>query len=135
MLITNLVCDRDGIDNTNEGWAWMSHVGSFSRSAVNYNAGCKTPMTNIIMSILVLLVLAVATPLFHNTPNCILASIIINAVLGLFDYNAMYKIWRVDMADFIIMVCAFLGVVFGSIEVGLLIAVCIVLCFDSGTIA
>ena len=112
---------------TNEGWTWMSHVGSFSRSAVNYNAGCKTPMTNIIMSILVLLVLAVATPLFHNTPNCILASIIINAVLGLFDYNAMYKIWRVDMADFVIMVCAFLGVVFGSIEIGLLIAVCIVL--------
>mgnify|MGYP000645039192 CR=1 FL=1 len=97
----------------------MSHVGSFSRSAVNYNADCKTLMTNIIMSILVPLVLAVATPLFHNTPSCILASIIINAFLGLFDYNAMYKIWRVDMADFVIMVCAFLGVVFGSIDVGL----------------
>ena len=104
----------------------MSHVGSFSRSAVNYNAGCKTPMSNIVMSIMVLLVLAVATPLFHNTPNCIIASIIINAVLGLVDYNAMYKIWRVDMPDFIIMVGTFLGVVFGSIEVGLLVAVCII---------
>ena len=110
-------------------------AGSFSRSAVNYSAGVKTPVSNVVMSIMVLIVLAVATPLFHYTPNCILASIIINAVLGLLDYDAMYKIWRVDMADFIIMVCAFLGVVFGSIEVGLLIAVCIVLCFDSGTIA
>ena len=127
MLITNLVCDHYGIDNTNEGWTWMSHVGSFSRSAVNYNAGCKTPMSNIVMSIMVLLVLAVATPLFHNTPNCVIASIIINAVLGLVDYNAMYKIWRVDMPDFIIMVGTFLGVVFGSIEVGLLVAVCIIL--------
>ena len=109
------------------GWLVGWRVGSFSRSAVNYNAGCKTPMSNIVMSIMVLLVLAVATPLFHNTPNCIIASIIINAVLGLVDYNAMYKIWRVDMPDFIIMVGTFLGVVFGSIEVGLLVAVCIIL--------
>mgnify|MGYP000633240683 FL=1 len=94
---------------------------------MNYSAGVKTPVSNVVMSIMVLIVLAVATPLFHYTPNCILASIIINAVLGLLDYDAMYKIWRVDMADFIIMVCAFLGVVFGSIEVSLLIAVCIVL--------
>jgi high affinity sulfate transporter 1 len=83
-------------------------------------------MANVVMSIMVLLVLAVATPLFHYTPNCILASIIMNAVLSLFDYNAMYKIWKVDMPDFMIMIGAFLGVAFYSIEVGLLIAVCII---------
>mgnify|MGYP000568370634 CR=1 FL=1 len=90
---------------------------------MNYNAGVKTPMANIVMSMMVLVVLAVATPLFHDTPNCILASIIINAVLGLLDYSAMYKIWKIDFGDFVAMVGAFFGVIFISVEMGLLIAV------------
>mgnify|MGYP002776891086 FL=1 len=90
---------------------------------MNYNAGVKTPMANVVMSMMVLVVLAVATPLFHDTPNCILASIIINAVLGLLDYSAMYKIWKIDFGDFVAMVGAFFGVIFISVEMGLLIAV------------
>ncbi|KAH7281758.1 hypothetical protein KP509_36G062100 [Ceratopteris richardii] len=100
-------------------------TGSFSRSAVNYNAGCKTPIANVVMSIMVLVVLAVATPLFHNTPNCILASIIINAVLTLIDIPAAITVFKVDKLDFISLLAAFLGVLFISVEIGLLIAVCL----------
>ncbi|KAI5056547.1 hypothetical protein GOP47_0028365 [Adiantum capillus-veneris] len=98
-------------------------TGSFSRSAVNYNAGCQTPVSNMVMSAMVLVVLAVATPLFHNTPNCILASIIINAVISLIDVKAAILIWKVDKLDFIACLGAFLGVLFASVEIGLLIAV------------
>ncbi|MCO5563821.1 hypothetical protein L7F22_017470 [Adiantum nelumboides] len=98
-------------------------TGSFSRSAVNYNAGCKTPISNVVMSIMVLVVLVVATPLFHNTPNCILASIIINAVLSLIDIPAAITVFKVDKLDFISLLGAFLGVLFISVEMGLLIAV------------
>ena len=98
-------------------------AGSFSRSAVNYNAGVRTPVSNIVMSLMVMIVLVALTGLFHDLPNCILASIIINAVIGLIDFSAMYKIWKVDFGDFIAMAGAFLGVVFISVEMGLLIAV------------
>ncbi|MCO5557529.1 hypothetical protein L7F22_011095 [Adiantum nelumboides] len=98
-------------------------TGSFSRSAVNYNAGCKTPVSNVVMSIMVLVVLVVATPLFHNTPNCILASIIINAVLSLIDIPAAITVFKVDKLDFISLLGAFMGVLFISVEMGLLIAV------------
>ena len=98
-------------------------AGSFSRSAVNYNAGVRTPVSNIVMSLMVMIVLVALTGLFHDLPNCILASIIINAVIGLIDFGAMYKIWKVDFGDFIAMAGAFLGVVFISVEMGLLIAV------------
>ncbi|KAL0412695.1 UNVERIFIED_CONTAM: Sulfate transporter 1.3 [Sesamum radiatum] len=100
-------------------------TGSFSRSAVNYMAGCNTAVSNIVMSIVVLLTLELITPLFKYTPNAILASIIISAVVGLFDYEAMILIWKIDKFDFVACMGAFFGVVFASVEIGLLIAVAI----------
>ncbi|KAL9141320.1 hypothetical protein ABFS82_14G095100 [Erythranthe guttata] len=98
-------------------------TGSFSRSAVNYMAGCNTAVSNIVMSIVVLLTLLVITPLFKYTPNAILAAIIISAVVGLFDYKAMKLIWKIDKFDFVACMGAFFGVIFISIEIGLLISV------------
>ncbi|KAI3459994.1 hypothetical protein Pfo_016657 [Paulownia fortunei] len=100
-------------------------TGSFSRSAVNYMAGCQTAVSNIVMSIVVFLTLQFITPLFEYTPNAILASIIISAVIGLIDYDAAILIWKIDKFDFIACMGAFFGVVFASVEIGLLIAVSI----------
>ncbi|CAA0831039.1 Sulfate transporter 1.3 [Striga hermonthica] len=100
-------------------------TGSFSRSAVNYMAGCNTAVSNIVMSVVVFLTLEFITPLFKYTPNAILASIIISAVVGLFDYQAMILIWKIDKFDFVACMGAFFGVVFISVEIGLLIAVAI----------
>ncbi|KAJ8762674.1 hypothetical protein K2173_011154 [Erythroxylum novogranatense] len=100
-------------------------TGSFSRSAVNYMAGCHTAVSNIVMSVVVLLTLEFITPLFKYTPNAILASIIISAVISLIDYEAVVLIWKIDKFDFIACMGAFFGVVFVSVEIGLLIAVSI----------
>nr|AAK35215.1 sulfate transporter ST1 [Zea mays] len=100
-------------------------TGSFSRSAVNYMAGCKTAVSNVVMSIVVMLTLLLITPLFKYTPNAILSSIIISAVLGLIDYESAYLIWKVDKLDFLACMGAFFGVIFSSVEYGLLIAVAI----------
>ncbi|KAK3031505.1 hypothetical protein RJ639_036019 [Escallonia herrerae] len=100
-------------------------TGSFSRSAVNFMAGCNTAVSNIVMSIVVLLTLLVITPLFKYTPNAILASIIISAVVGLIDIDAVILIWKIDKFDFIACMGAFFGVVFVSVEIGLLVAVSI----------
>lgn len=88
-------------------------------------AGCKTAVSNIVMSTVVLLTLLVITPLFKYTPNAILASIIISAVIGLIDYEAALLIWKIDKFDFMACMGAFFGVVFVSVEIGLLIAVMI----------
>ncbi|KAK9044139.1 hypothetical protein V6N11_072456 [Hibiscus sabdariffa] len=100
-------------------------TGSFSRSAVNYMAGCHTAVSNIVMSGVVLLTLEFITPLFNYTPNAILASIIISAVIGLIDIEAVILIWKIDKFDFVACMGAFFGVVFSSVEIGLLIAVTI----------
>ncbi|WZY77160.1 hypothetical protein YC2023_023544 [Brassica napus] len=100
-------------------------TGSFSRSAVNFMAGCQTAVSNIIMSIVVLLTLLFLTPLFKYTPNAILAAIIINAVIPLIDIQAAILIFKVDKLDFVACMGAFFGVIFASVEIGLLIAVSI----------
>ncbi|KAJ3702467.1 hypothetical protein LUZ61_006172 [Rhynchospora tenuis] len=100
-------------------------TGPFSRSAVNYNAGCKTAMSNVVMAIAVMITLLFLTPLFHYTPLVVLSAIIISAMLGLIDYEAAIHLWHVDKIDFCVCLGAYLGVVFGSVEIGLIVAVTI----------
>ncbi|TKY62421.1 Sulfate transporter 3.1 [Spatholobus suberectus] len=97
-------------------------TGPFSRSAVNYNAGCKTAASNIVMSIVVMLTLLFLTPLFHFTPLVVLSAIIVSAMLGLIDYQAAIHLWKIDKFDFLVCISAYVGVVFGSVEIGLVIA-------------
>ncbi|KAG7025508.1 Sulfate transporter 3.1, partial [Cucurbita argyrosperma subsp. argyrosperma] len=97
-------------------------TGPFSRSAVNFNAGCKTAVSNVVMAIAVMLTLLFLTPLFHYTPLVVLSSIIISAMLGLIDYDAAIHLWKVDKFDFLVCIGAYAGVVFASVEIGLVIA-------------
>jgi len=86
-------------------------------------SGCETAVSNIVMSVVVFLTLQFLTPLFKYTPNVILATIIISAVINLVDYKAAILIWKIDKFDFVACMGAFFGVVFASVEIGLLIAV------------
>ncbi|OMP04145.1 sulfate anion transporter [Corchorus olitorius] len=100
-------------------------TGSFSRTAVNFSAGCETAVSNIVMAITVFISLELFTRLFYYTPVAILASIILSALPGLIDLNEAYNIWKVDKLDFLACIGAFLGVLFATVEIGLLVAVTI----------
>lgn len=100
-------------------------TGSFSRTAVNFSAGCQTAVANIVMAITVFISLELLTRLLYFTPLAILASIILAALPGLIDITEAYKIWRVDKMDFVICMGAFFGVLFASVEIGLLITIII----------
>ena len=50
---------------------------------------------------------------------------ILSALPGLIDLSEAYKIWKVDKIDFLACAGAFFGVLFASVEIGLLAAVII----------
>ncbi|GKU86530.1 hypothetical protein SLEP1_g1042 [Rubroshorea leprosula] len=75
------------------------------------------------MATAVMITLLFLTPLFDYSPLVVLSSIIIAAMLGLIDYEAAIHLWKVDKFDFIVWMGAYVGVVFGSVEIGLVIAV------------
>jgi sulfate transporter 3 len=90
---------------------------------VNYNAGCKTAMANVVQAIIMALTLQFFAPLFSNTPLVALSAIIVSAMLGLINYTEAIYLFKVDKFDFVICMSAFLGVTFISMDMGLLISV------------
>ena len=55
----------------------------------------------------------------------VLSAIIISAMLRLIDYHVVLHPWQVDKVDFCFCIGAYLGVVFGSVKIGLVVAVSI----------
>lgn len=98
-------------------------TGPFSKTAVNFNAGCRTAMSNVVMAICMMLTLLFLAPLFSYTPLVALSAIIMSAMLGLIDYEEIYHLFKVDKFDFLICIVAFLGVAFISMDYGLMMSI------------
>jgi SulP family sulfate permease len=73
--------------------------GSFSRSAVNINAGARTGMSSVITAGFVLLTLLFLTPLLYHLPQAVLAAVIIMAVIGLINFGAIKHAWQANKHD------------------------------------
>jgi SulP family sulfate permease len=74
-------------------------TGGFSRTAVNYEAGARTGLASVISAVLIILVLYFFTPLFHYLPKCVLASVVMVAVIGLIDVKEAKHLFKVKKAD------------------------------------
>lgn len=90
---------------------------------MNFNAGCRTAMSNVVMAIFMALTLIFLAPVFSYTPLVALSAIIMSAMLGLIKYEEMYHLLKVDKFDFCICMAAFLGVAFLSMDVGIMLSV------------
>jgi len=96
---------------------------SFSRSAVNNEAGARTGMASIVTSIFIAISLVFLTHLFFYLPNAILAAIILLSVKSLFDYKEAIHLWKTHKGDFSMMLFTFFSTLLLGIEEGVLIGV------------
>jgi SulP family sulfate permease len=83
--------------------------GSFSRSAVNINAGARTGMSSVITAAFVLLTLLFLTPLLYHLPQAVLAAVIIMAVIGLVNFGAVRHAWQANRHDGVAAVVTFVA--------------------------
>jgi MFS superfamily sulfate permease-like transporter len=83
--------------------------GSFSRSAVNLQAGGKTGLSSVITSMAVIIVLLFFTPLLYHLPQAVLAAVIMMAVIGLVNVSGFVHAWRAQRYDGIISVITFIA--------------------------
>ena len=81
--------------------------GSFSRSAVNLNAGAVTGMASVFTGLIVLVSLLFLTPLLYHLPQAVLAAIIMLAVTGLINFKAFKHAWKANKHDGIAAVVTF----------------------------
>jgi SulP family sulfate permease len=97
-------------------------AGGLSQSAVNDKAGARTPLALVIASITLALCLLFLTGLLENLPKAVLAAVVLTAILGLFDFRGLSRMWRVSRIDFYAAGVAVVGVLLLGILQGILLA-------------
>ncbi len=96
-------------------------TGSFTRSAINNEAGAKTGLSSIIAALMIGITLLFLTPLFYYLPKAILASIIMVSVIGLINYKEAKHLYKTDRRDFYTLLVTFLATLILGIQSGVLI--------------
>jgi SulP family sulfate permease len=83
--------------------------GSFSRSAVNIQAGAVTGLSSVFTSAIVVIVLLFFTPLLYYLPQAVLAAVIMMAVIGLINFKGVVHAYQVKRSDGVISVISFVA--------------------------
>jgi SulP family sulfate permease len=81
--------------------------GSFSRSAVNFNAGAVTGFASVVAVAVVAITLLLLTPLLYYLPQATLAAVIMMAVGGLINLKPMIHAWQTNRHDGIVALVTF----------------------------
>lgn len=86
--------------------------GSFSRSAVNLQAGAVTGLSSVITSVTVLIVLLFFTPALYHLPQAVLAAVIMMAVFGLLNVSGFIHAWKAQWYDGLISILTFVATLY-----------------------
>lgn len=85
--------------------------GSFSRTAVNMNMGATSGLSAVFTALIVLVALLFLTPLLYHLPQAVLAAIIIMAVGGLVNIEAVKHAWKAHKHDGIASIVTFVATI------------------------
>jgi SulP family sulfate permease len=83
--------------------------GSFSRSAVNLQAGAISGLSSVFTSLTVVIVLLFFTPLLYHLPQSVLAAVIMMAVIGLVNVSGFVHAWHAKWYDGAISIISFVA--------------------------
>lgn len=97
-------------------------AGGLSQSAVNDQAGARTPLSLVFASLALGVVLLFLTGLFHNLPGAVLAAVVLVAVSGLINFKELRHLFRVSRLDFVAALAALVGVLLLGILDGVIFA-------------
>ncbi|WP_133129905.1 SulP family inorganic anion transporter [Legionella yabuuchiae] len=86
----------------------MPVSGSFTRTALNYQSGARTPFSSVVAGFVVMVVLLWLTPLFYYLPYATLGVIIMVGVLSLLDIKEMWRVWKISRNEGIVALTTFI---------------------------
>jgi len=104
-------------------WQGYPVAGGLSQSAVNERGGARTPLSLLVASAAICIVLLLLTGFFRTLPNAILAAVVLVAVKGLIDVRELRYLWRISRLDFAAAMVALLGVLLMGVLDGVMVAV------------
>lgn len=104
--------------------------GSFSRSAVNLQAGAATGLSSVFTTVVVAITLLFFTPLLYHLPQAVLAAVIMMAVIGLINASGFIHAWKAQRYDGAISIITFIATLAFAphLDKGIMIGVLLSLC-------
>jgi len=98
-------------------------TGSFNRSAVNYEAGARTPLSAIIAGGLLIPLVIVVAPVLAFLPNAAMAGILFLVAWGLIDFHHIRRITRASKAEAVVLWVTFAATLFLELEFAIILGV------------
>jgi high affinity sulfate transporter 1 len=99
--------------------------GGMSQSLVNESSGARTPLSGLVAALLTLVVVLFFTDLLSTLPQPVLAAIVLVAVTGLIQIDALKHVWHFSRPEFAVAMVALLGVLGSGLLNGVLFGVVI----------
>lgn len=96
---------------------------SFNRSALNYDAGAKTPMAALIAGLLLMAVIAEAAPLAAYLPYSAMAASLFLIGWGLIDFKNIAQIAKTSYIEIGILIATLLVALFWQVQIAILAGV------------
>ena len=98
-------------------------TGSFNRSAVNYEAGARTPLASVFSSVLLVAVLLAVAPLLAYMPKAAMAGVLYLVALGLIDVRQIRVIVRASRTDAMVLASTFLATLLLELDFAIMLGV------------
>ncbi|MBL8058560.1 MAG: STAS domain-containing protein [Anaerolineales bacterium] len=103
--------------------------GSFTRSAVNVEAGARSAVAGVFSGLLALAVVLLLAPLAAYIPLAALAGVVAVSAAGLIDWREMARIWRSHRGDRLIMLATLLATLLLPLQFAVLTGILMSLAF------
>ena len=97
--------------------------GSFTRSALNFRTGGKTPMSGVISGIAVAVILLLAAPLAAVLPVAALAGVLVVVAYEMVDKEGIMRAMKATRADGSVLLVTFLSTLFLQVEFAIYVGV------------
>lgn len=94
-------------------------VGGFSRTAVNVDAGARTPLASVLSVVVMAIVLLFFSKTLEPLPYAILGATIMSAIISMVDVQTLKQALRYDKLDALAFGVALAGVLLFGLNVGL----------------
>jgi len=97
--------------------------GSFSRSALNFEAGARTVLSGVFNALFVLVIFLIGAPAAKYVPMSAIAAILFVIAFGLIDWSYLLRAWRSSRSDAITCLGTFVATLVAPLQYAVFIGV------------
>ncbi|MDR4308706.1 SulP family inorganic anion transporter [Chelatococcus sambhunathii] len=97
--------------------------GSLNRSIPNLEAGARTPLAAVMAALILVALVAVASPVLRDIPTAAIAALLLYTAYSLLEVRRFLQIWKISRTEFAVGIVTFVSMLFFAFHVAILAGV------------